>query len=174
MFVLPCVCPKWFTSSQSSKVDIPLAPAVFLEAGSDYKHVPWSTIQNTVIYLVYHTCRINLALEIQNPPKVYEDGYCTWPFHHQKKLLKYVNRKIILPHFTSFWMDEAWRGSFFFGLAFCPKISSSRWSIPLLSLVSGEVQKTKSYMERSESRCFFSVAHWQLMNLDTGGLESLR
>lgn len=149
MFVLPCVCPKWFTSSQSSKVDIPLAPAVFLEAGvgevqlqgsttlrayncSDYKHVPWSTIQNTVIYLVYHTRRISLALEIQNPPSVYEDGYCTWPIHHQKKLLKYVNRKIILPHFTSFWMDEAWRGSFFFGLAFCPKISSSRWSIPLL------------------------------------------
>lgn len=96
MFVIPCVCPKWFTSSQSSKVDIPLAPAVFLEAGSDYKHGPWSTIQDTVIYLVYHTCRINLALEIQNPPSVYEDGYCTWPIHHQKKLLKYVKSVYIV------------------------------------------------------------------------------
>ena len=106
MFVIPCVCPKWFTSSQSSKVDIPLAPAVFLEAGSDYKHGPWSTIQNTVIYLVYHTRRISLALEIQNPPSVYEDGYCTWPIHHQESV-KICKAKSL---FASFYIVSNGRG----------------------------------------------------------------
>ena len=72
---------------------------------SDYKMaLHQSTIQNTVIYLVYHTRRINLALEIQNPPNVYEDGYCTWanspPIIGEKKKPK--------NHFTSFYI--VWNG----------------------------------------------------------------